>query len=255
MESLFPFLLLSFLIQAIFFVFAYIFKTDRLTDLSYGLTFIVLAIIAFFVGSMNLKSFILLLIVLIWSVRLTSYLFKRIVKMKRDKRFDGIRNSFFKFAKFWVLQGIAVWVILLPSLILLQNRTQTSDITFSTILGLSVFVLGLIIETVADRQKYNFKLRNQNGWIDSGLWHYSRHPNYFGEMMCWWGIFIFCLSILHGFGLFSIVGPIFITVLLLFVSGIPPLEKSYKAKYGKTDEYKKYILKTNLLIPLPFKLF
>jgi steroid 5-alpha reductase family enzyme len=127
-----------------------------------------------------------------------------------------------------------------------------SDISFSILhaLGISIFIIGLIIETVADYQKFKFKNNPENtGWTNVGLWKRSRHPNYFGEMLVWIGIFIY--SAIYSSTLFIIIeaiSPIYIITILLFVSGVPMLEKRYNKKYGDNPEYKKYKEETNLII-------
>ena len=246
-------LIISFLIQTVFFAFAASFKTDKVTDLSYGLTFIIIASYLFF---KNLTlSFIQLAVywaVIIWGVRLVAYLYNRILKIKKDRRFDGIRENFLKFARFWLFQGIAVWIIMIPSILVLSSQ-EAKPFGFLAWAGLAIWLIGLLTETIADYQKFVFKNqpKNKNKWIQTGLWRYSRHPNYFGEMLVWWGIFSLALPYLAGWKLLSMVGPLFITFILLFVSGIPPLEKRSDQKYGKNKKYREYKKKTSLLIPLP----
>jgi steroid 5-alpha reductase family enzyme len=231
------------------FVPAFIFKTDKLTDLSYSISFIAAAIFLFLNSSQNIVHIILLIMVLLWAIRLGTYLFIRINKTGKDSRFDGMREKFWKFIGFWLLQGISVWVILLSSTISFGG----SEISFSSIhiLGIAVWLIGLLIETVADYQKYQFKNNpdNKGKWTNTGLWKRSRHPNYFGEMLIWVGIFIYS-SIYSTMPdiLIAIISPIYIIGLLLFVSGIPPLEKRYDKKYGDDPEYQKYKRDTNLLI-------
>jgi len=244
-------LLLSFLVQITFFIYAAIFKTDKVTDLSYGLTFIILAIFSL-VNSGHYYPYQVLTAIMIglWGVRLSGYLFIRILKTKRDKRFDGVREDFWKFAGFWFLQAISVWVISLPSSYIL-NLENNSKFNIFMILGLLVWLTGLTIETIADSQKFRFKNdpKNKGLWIDIGIWKYSRHPNYFGEISCWWGIFIYSLSFQNGASWLTIVGPLFITFLIMFVSGIPTLEKKYKERYKDNADYQKYKKETSLLIP------
>jgi steroid 5-alpha reductase family enzyme len=245
-------LIISLGINLTFFVFAALFRTDKLTDLTYGLTFIILVLgFLFFGQTFYWYQLVLTVMVCLWAIRLVGYLFIRILKIKKDTRFNNIRQNPLSFLKFWLLQGLSVWIILWPSTYLL---VQKDNRPFSLIMGLGIFIwlLGLIIETIADWQKFTFKNKPQNRdlWISSGLWAYSRHPNYFGEMLVWWGIFIFTSSLLSGRFWFTIIGPVFITSLLLFVSGIPPLEKRYQQKYADNMAYQKYKKRTSLLIPL-----
>jgi steroid 5-alpha reductase family enzyme len=244
-------LLISFLIQIVFFVFAASFKTDKFTDLSYGLTFVGLAfLVLIYNGNFFSYQIVLTAAITLWGGRLAGYLFIRILKTKRDKRFDGIRENFLKFARFWILQTVSVWIIMLPSFYILssQSSRKLSPIMY---LGILLWLTGLVIETIADYQKYFFKinLQNKGSWIETGLWKYSRHPNYFGEMLCWWGIFIFSTPFLSDWAWILAIGPIYITSLLLFVSGIPPLEKKYNEIFKDNPGYQSYKNRTSLIIP------
>lgn len=230
-----------FAIQVAFFAWASFFKTDKVTDLSYGLTFILVAAYLIWQGGPTL----LLLLPILWGFRLSGYLFSRILKIKKDQRFDGIREKFWPFAKFWILQAISILIISLPFIFASLNNFSVRISYFSAF----IFTLGLVLETIADWQKYQFKNNsaNQGKFIQTGLWRYSRHPNYFGEMLVWWGIYLASLPSLQGLQHLAILSPIYIMSLLLFVSGVPTLEKGYAKKYGQTWlEYKK---RTSLIIP------
>jgi steroid 5-alpha reductase family enzyme len=243
-------LLISLIIQIGFFSYAAAKKTDKVTDLSYGLTFILIALFFLVSSSFQLIQVVLFFMVLAWGLRLVSYLLTRILKIKADSRFDEIREDFFKFAGFWLIQAVTVWVIMLPSVLILQS-TKSLQPTTLTLVGFGVWLTGLTIETFADKQKFEFKNKKENKgkWIQSGLWKYSRHPNYFGEMLCWWGIYIFALPFLSGWEYITIVSPLFISFMLLFFSGIPPLEKRYNERYKDNKEYQKYKNDTPLIIP------
>lgn len=244
-------LLLSILVNFAFFIGAYLFKTDKVTDLSYGLSFIVINLLLFLRSSMDFSHVILLICINLWGLRLVGYLFVRILKTKKDDRFDKIRGNFKSLLRFWILQAIAVWVIMLPALALYQVIGATINWVFN--IGILIWIIGFIIEFISDQQKYVFKnkMENKDKWIETGLWKFSRHPNYFGEMLLWWGIFITIVPYLSGFQWGVIVGPIFITLLLIFGSGIPPLEKKYDEKYKNNKDYQIYKKRTNILIPLP----
>jgi steroid 5-alpha reductase family enzyme len=249
-------LLVSFAVNMFFFAFAALFKTDKVTDISYSLSFFLLTLILIS-SSGRAASFTSILIaacILLWSIRLGSYLLYRIVVIGKDDRFDDKRGNFTAFLKFWLLQTFAVWLIMLPFSLFLSNSSSASH-PIPAILGFAMFVLGLIIETFADAQKFRFRRSEANSgrWVDTGLWKYSRHPNYFGEILLWWGLFIVVAPSLSGLAWLSILGPLSITLLLLFVSGIPLLEKSADKKYGDNPEYRKYKKSTSLLIPLPVK--
>ncbi|MBN2100657.1 DUF1295 domain-containing protein [Candidatus Dojkabacteria bacterium] len=253
MEILLYSLLLSLGIQILFFIFAFLLKTDKLTDLTYGLTFIILVFFAITLSPMiTVNKIILLAMICLWALRLISYLFYRINKMKKDTRFDEMRTDFLKFARFWIFQGISVWIIMLPSLIYF-SQLKSHSFSIVSVLGIIIWFTGLLIETIADIQKFMFKSKPENKglWIESGLWKYSRHPNYFGEILCWVGVFTFITPILRNWEFLTVISPLYITTLLLFVSGIPILEKRYNERYKNNRDYQEYKNSTSLLIPLP----
>lgn len=238
---------------ALFFV-AALFRSDKLTDLAYGLTFIGVAGWLYMVNpNVSIVRAVLLVMISLWGVRLAGYLFVRILMIKKDARFDGVRENWLKFLGFWLLQAVSIFVILSPTVIVLQ-KTEVTSMSYLSMAGFVVWLLGLTIEMVADRQKFIFKLdpKHRDMWASEGLWSRSRHPNYFGEMLVWWGTFLYCLPYLVGIEVVSIVSPLYITVLLLFVSGIPPLEKAYAKRYKGNVAYKKYVRNTPLLIPKLF---
>jgi steroid 5-alpha reductase family enzyme len=244
--------LISLAVNAAFFVIAAIRKTDVVTDLSYSLSFAVLAIVLPLSGASKSVQLVASVLVLVWAARLGVYLFRRILRIKVDHRFDEMRNSPLRFARFWFLQAITVAVVMLPVSYLLGSGDPPGFGPWM-IVGAAVWLIGLVIEAVSDAQKSSFKAKKTEGarFITSGLWRYSRHPNYFGEMLIWWGLFVFSVPFLHGAAFAVVIGPVFITVLLLFVSGIPLLEQSAEAKYGDDPAYREYKRRTSILVPLP----
>lgn len=243
-------ILTIFLIQVLFYIIAALFRTDKVTDLAYWLTFVLLAIWWYIQSEQTTVHLVLAIIVILRWIRLVSYLFIRILKIKKDERFDNMRNSWIDFGKFWILQTISIWIIFLPAIFLFQSNWY-SDINIWMILGWWVYLIWLILETLADQQKYKYKIKNPKHWTDRGLRKYSRHPNYLWEMLVWIWIFTLISPILLQWQWFSIISPLFIITLLLFVSWVPLLEKQYDKKYGKDKEYIKYKKSTNLLLPIP----
>ncbi|USN45589.1 MAG: DUF1295 domain-containing protein [Candidatus Woesearchaeota archaeon] len=240
-------LLLSLGLNIFVFLFAFGLKTDKLTDVTYSLTFVLLLLIAFLESSLTSQRFVLFFMVFLWALRLGSFLFLRIHRMKKDKRFDGMRESFPRFLKFWLLQGLAVWIISLPALLFLSSQS-TAVFWF----GAVVWLLGFLFESLADYQKLQFMKnpQNKNKFISSGLWRYSRHPNYFGEILCWVGVYLFVLPSLSSLQLVvGLLSPLFIIALLLFVTGIPLLEKKADEKWGSDPSYVSYKKKTRVLLP------
>jgi steroid 5-alpha reductase family enzyme len=239
-------------VNAAFFAIAATRRTDVVTDLSYSLSFAVLAIVLPFLGAHEPIQLAASLLVLVWAARLGVYLFRRILRIKVDHRFDGMRDNPLRFARFWLLQAISVAVIMLPVSYLL-GRDTAPGFGLWTLAGATIWAVGLVIESVADAQKSAFKARDENRgrFISSGLWRYSRHPNYFGEMLVWWGLFVYSVPFLGGAAFAVVIGPLFITLLLLFVSGIPLLERTADEKYGDDPAYREYKRATSILVPLP----
>jgi steroid 5-alpha reductase family enzyme len=239
-------------VNGAFFAVAAARRTDVVTDLSYSLTFAILAVSLVFTGARDPVQLVASLLVLLWAVRLGGYLFRRILRMKVDHRFDGMRDDPLRFARFWLVQAVAVAVIMLPVSYLL-DQSAAPGFGVWAVAGGAVWLAGLLIEAVADAQKSAFRTKDENRgrFIASGLWRYSRHPNYFGEILVWWGLFIYAVPFLAGVAFAVVAGPVFITLLQLFVSGIPPLERSADEKYGADSAYHDYKRRTSILVPLP----
>jgi steroid 5-alpha reductase family enzyme len=244
-------LIISLGINGFFFLVAINRKTDKVTDLSYSLTFLVISF--YYLTQLSRPTLYLFLpsvLVITWSIRLGIYLFIRILKIKKDERFNQMRDKPLRFAGFWVLQAFTVWLVQCPLAFFYSSRPQ-KGVLFINLAGIGIWLIGYTIESISDYQKYRFKIQpqNKNRWIDSGLWYYSRHPNFFGESMLWWGIFIYTVPALTGWSWLGLIGPLFITLMLLFVSGVPLLEKKADNKYGKNPDYQSYKARTNLFVP------
>jgi steroid 5-alpha reductase family enzyme len=245
--------LISLAVNACFFAIAARRKTDTVTDLSYSLSFasvaVALALIEAAYAPMQIAACVF---VVAWAVRLGGYLFRRILRIRIDHRFDGIRESPLRFARFWLLQALTVGVVMLPTSYLLASA-HVPQFGASTVGGGVVWLLGFAIEWVSDAQKSAVKSdpARKDTFVQTGLWRYSRHPNYFGEMLVWWGLFVYALPFLHGAAFLVASGPLAITLLLLFVTGIPMLERSAEAKHGDDPAYLEYRRRTSLLVPLP----
>ena len=239
-------LLIIVAINIAIYVWAYKNQSDHLTDISYSACFIGLAVFLYFVYSAkNQSSWLLLLMVLLWGFRLGGFLFYRIRKIGKDKRFNEFRGSWKGLLKFFLLQGISIWIISLPIMVFLTNHIHKEH----SWLGLVIWSAGWLIEAVADYQKFNFKQQYPDTFFEGGLFRHIRHPNYLGEILVWLGIFIFTIPSLNGWQWVSIVGPVWITFLLVKVSGIPLLEEKAWKKYGDDPEFKNYLDNSWRLIP------
>lgn len=251
-EFLLTTLLIAVAINVVGFLVAFKLKTDKLTDFSYALSFFTINLTGLILsGNFNLANTLVVSAITLWAIRLGSYLVIRIRKWGRDKRFDAIRENFFKFGQFWVLQGVTAWIVSLASLIFIYQN-DSSSLNLISILGLIIFAKGLTVETFADLQLFKFSLikKNKGKFIDQGLWRFSRHPNYLGEITVWTGLWIFTLPVLNlTQSLVAFISPLFIFLMIRFVSGVPKLEKSAKEKWGKDPAYQAYKKRTGLLLP------
>lgn len=246
-------LVISMVINGLMFLVAYARRSDKLTDASYAVTFIALALRAYFHSRQSTYDVVGALMVCLWALRIGSFLLYRVIRAGRDRRFDGMREDFWKFGKFWLGQAVTVWILMIPVTLALSGNGTEHTLAY---IGFVVWLCGLIVEAVADLQKYRFTHNpvHKGHWVDTGLWRYSRHPNYFGEILVWLGIYAYALPHLSEAGrVIGIISPVFITALLLFVSGIPILEKTADTRWGKNPAYRNYKNRTSLLIPLPRK--
>ena len=242
--------LLAFGLQWLAFIPAYLKQTELFYDLTGSLGFIGATLLALFLAdTLDARSSLLAACVLIWAVRLGSFLFVRILRDGSDSRFDRIKPDPLRFFLTWSLQGL--WILLTAGCALAAiTATELSPLTLFDVLGAGLWLSGLLIEVIADWQKRRFRAaQGDDGFIQSGLWRYSRHPNYFGEIMLWTGIALLALPALQGWQLATLVSPLFVYLLLTRVSGIPLLEKKADGKWGGLPDYEQYKASTPLLCP------
>lgn len=225
-------------------------RTDLLTDLAYALSFaLATAVLVLDRAAFDPLRLGAAAMVLLWAGRLGTYLFRRILRLGADTRFDGIRERPLAFAQFWVLQALAVPVILLPAIQVLAGPAPAPSPLHA--LGAAAWAGGVGIEALADAQKAAWKRRGEAGPLMAGLWSWSRHPNYFGEALLWWGLWLYALPSLSGWGHLAALGPALLTVLLLAVTGIPPLEQQQEARYGSLPAFRAYRARTSRFFPWP----
>ena len=243
--------LIAFLIQWVLFIPAYIFQTEKFYDLSGSLTYLSVVSFCFYSNyessKINLGNVIISLLIILWAVRLGSFLFIRIKKAGEDIRFREIKKSPSRFFMTWTLQGM--WVSLCSACALagIANGIEINSYFYS---GIVVFIIGFTTEIIADNQKSKFRKdpNNKDKFISSGLWKHSRHPNYLGEITLWLGISIISFSSLAGWQLITLISPIFTYLLLVYVSGIRILDYNGNKKWGHLDSYRNYRKNTPRLI-------
>ncbi len=242
---------LVFLIQWIAFVPAYLRQTEKFFDLTGSLTYISVTILALlFSTGADSRSFLLAGLVIVWAVRLGSFLYGRIHKAGKDDRFDELKTSFFRFLNVWTIQALWVTFTAAAALVAITNTTR-KELDVFAIVGLLVWAIGFGLEVVADSQKslFNADPANKGKFISSGLWSRSRHPNYFGEIVLWLGVAIIALPVLQGWQWVALISPVFVTILLTRVSGVPLLEAKADKKWGGQKAYEAYKKNTPVLIP------
>jgi steroid 5-alpha reductase family enzyme len=245
--------LLAFAVQWAVFVPSYLLQTERLFDLTGSFTYIAVVLVAVLLApATDARAVLLVVLVVVWAVRLGSYLFLRIRKAGKDERFDVIKPSFARFLNAWSLQ--ALWVSLTVSAALAAITTTLREgLGVVSYVGLAVWAAGFALEAAADVQKSRFRAdpANRGRFIRDGVWSWSRHPNYFGEIVLWIGVLLVAAPVLRGWQWIGLLSPLFVTLLLTRVSGVPLLEKRADARWGGRPDYEDYKAHTPVLVPRP----
>ena len=247
--------LLIFIIQWLVFIPSFINRTEHFFDLTGSLTFISAVLFTLMaIPEIYLRDIIITLLVVIWATRLGSFLFFRVRNDGGDGRFDIMKTKFWWFLMTWNIQGMWVFLSLAAALAAMTSSEKVETDIF-LVIGTLIWILGFSIEVVSDNQKSKFRSNpeNKDKFITTGIWSWSRHPNYFGEILLWIGITVIALPVLQGWQFVTLISPIFIIILLTQISGVRLLELRGKKKWGDDEEYKNYIKKTSALIPLPPK--
>ena len=244
--------LLSFGINWLVFLHAYAAQTERFFDLTGSLTYGTLVATALVLGASDPRSLLIGALVAVWAARLGSFLFARISRDGHDGRFDALKPSLPRFLMTWTLQGLWVLLTLACGLAAMTTDRPVPLGGFAVVGGL-VWIAGFAIEVIADSEKKRFRAdpANEGRFIQSGIWAWSRHPNYFGEITLWAGIAIIALPVLQGWQHLTLVSPVFVYVLLTRISGIPLLERRGKKRWGDEPAYQAYVERTPALFPRP----
>lgn len=241
----------AFVFNWLAFIPAFKMQTEKFFDLVGSATYIITIIMACtLVSESDNRTLLVSVLIIIWALRLGSFLYKRIHKAGKDDRFDTIKPDGLRFFNVWTIQALWVTLTTAPALMAITS-TVRKELGLFALIGFIIWLIGFVIEVIADNQKTKFKADPSNAgkFISTGLWAKSRHPNYFGEILLWIGMFIICLPVLRGWHLVSIISPIFVYLLLTKISGVPGLEAKAEKKWGGEEGYERYKKETPLLIP------
>ncbi len=223
-----------------------------LCSIAGSVTFVTMSMLSFhsFCEKQTMRQFVQSHLIVTWALRLGMFLFIRVLKAGEDRRFRVAKEKPMVFLKFWTLQGLWVYICLLPTL-MLNESTRNPPLGPQDYIGWGLWGLGFVIETVADFQKSMFRSNRENKdkFIKTGLWSISRHPNYFGEIMLWAGLYISASSVFRGWQYLAVLCPVAIHLLITKLSGIPLLEKAADKKWGNLEEYKRYKENTPIFVP------
>jgi steroid 5-alpha reductase family enzyme len=243
------------------FAISYTLQFDKLTDFIGSFSFILCALLTFFAnGAYTGRQIALTTLTLACRLELAGYLLYRVMKRGKDERFDTIRVNFWAFLGFWFGQIMWAWVVSLP-VIFVNSDASDPPLGARDIAGIVIFSLAFLLEVFADFQKDAFRSdqANRGKVCDAGVWYFSRHPNFMGEIMMWWGMFILASPVLDAssskWGYVTVLSPAITFITLMFGSGMPTAEGDNQKRFMKTAkqkaEFMAYRARTSPLIPLP----
>ena len=244
--------LFGFVVQWLVFVPSFLRQTEHYYDLTGALTYASVILLAAGFGSPDARGWVLAALVLIWCGRLGGFLFLRVKRSGKDGRFDTLKPYCARFFMAWTLQGL--WVFLtLSAALASMTGAHREPLGLLAWVGIWTWLAGFAVEAVADAQKRRFRRdpANEGRFITSGLWAWSRHPNYFGEIVLWIGIALIASEVLSGWQWVTMVSPLFVILLLTRISGVPLLEAQAKRRWGDDPEYRAWRARTATLVPRP----
>jgi len=242
----------SFVVNWVVFTHAFRAQTERFFDLTGSLTYLMLVVVALVLGPRDPRALLVGALVLAWALRLGTFLFRRIQEDGGDGRFDDLKPDFGRFLMTWTLQGLWVFLTLACGLVAMTT-SEPRALGVPAVLGTALWVLGWGLEVTADQQKRAFRrdAANEGRFITTGLWAWSQHPNYFGEILLWVGVALIAVPVLQGGQYATLISPVFVFVLLTRVSGIPLLRARAKKQWGADPAYQAYRARTPVLVPRP----
>ncbi len=242
---------ISYLIHWLAFVPAWKYQTEHYFDLTGSITYIsTLATVALLHPALDTRGLVLCLLIVLWAMRLGSFLFARVKREGGDRRFDPIKIQFWRFLLTWTLSGTWVYVGMAPALAAITAENSVPLDAFF-LAGLALWLAGFAFEVIADRQKTRFRAdpANKDRFITSGLWSISRHPNYLGEITLWLGISVIAFPVLSGWQYLTLLSPLLVILLLTRISGVNMLERAGKQRWGDDPAYQAYLDSTPVLMP------
>jgi len=239
-----------FFYMSVWFLIACVMQRNDIADIAWGLGFVIMSWLSYVLSDSSARSVLVNLLITLWGLRLTWHIAARNLKKPEDHRYALWRATWTyfyvrSFVQIFLLQGLFLFIILLP--VLFIHASAPTSLQATDLIGVTLWIIGFFFESVGDRQLRDFLKNpaNKGKIMDTGLWAYSRHPNYFGEVMQWWGIFV-CAAFLPS-GYLTIVSPLLLTFLIVYVSGVPMLEK----KYAGRPDFEAYKQRTSMFFPLP----
>lgn len=245
--------ILAFAVQWLVFIHAWMTRSEKIFDLTGSFTFVTMIVLALVVaGRYDVRSVLIALVVVVWALRLGPFLFNRIAKAGEDRRFRTIKQSFPTFLMTWTMQGNWVFVTSAAAVAAITSGIVAPP-EWTLWAGLAIWAFGFAVEVVADNQKTRFKAdpANEGKFINTGIWRWSRHPNYFGEIVLWAGVAVMAFPALIGYQVFTLVAPLFVLLQLTLVSGVRMLENRANKEWGEDPDYQAYKRATPTLMLWP----
>jgi len=240
--------IIAIMVELPFYVLSALRLSDKVEELAYGLGYVAVALTTLLLkNTFHMRQVMVASLVCIWGLRLSIFLLYRTFHTK-DFRLAPIHRNLVTATSFWFYQTLEIWLNSLP-VVLVNSFGHNPSIGIVDMVGYLLWIIGFGIETVADYQKFQYKQEHKTHWCNVGLFKYSRHPNYFGEILLWFGIFFMVVPTLRGWTWIALLAPVFHAFVIMFVSGIPPLERKYNEQWGNNPEYQRYKEHVPILIP------
>jgi len=243
---------IGFILHWLIFIPSYIYQTEHYFDLIGSISYISIVLFTFLaLNNLDVRSILIGLLIMVWAVRLGSFLFIRVKRDGKDNRFTVMKTKFWWFLFTWTIGGLWVFITMAAGLAAMTSA-KVVPLGWFALIGIFLWLEGFLVEVVADHQKNRFrsKKENQGRFINEGLWSFSRHPNYYGEITLWLGIAFIAFPVLQGWQLLTLISPIFVYILLTRISGITMLERRADKKWRDDPEYQRYKETTSSLIPM-----